>query len=438
MNFRFVFFVAIRYFKAKRREKKIASSILSASGICMGVMTLVVVIAVMNGFQLSFIEPILEIKSYHIQVERNNADSLTADQVDAIRAMDGVRSIVPFVEIQAIAGLRRPCLVRGIPLDTVELDQGFSASFSTEFDLPGKSRLAEENSVLLGSQLAAQLHLRPGDTLSLFTFSGASFDRLAPQQKNLQVTGLFKTGFYEIDLNWAFVSMATADGFGAALAPVYGIKLDNRNDEENVIRRIKDLLREADSLEHTRVESWRDFNRVFFGALLTEKMMMMFLIGLIFIVVAFNIFHSLRKSVYERVEEIATLKAMGASVRTVQNIFISEGFMIGLVGGILGMTLGLLIAGNINSVFRLIEKIANTALLPAVEIVLTPLAGSPRLAPISLFSPTVFYIDEVPIRILLHEVFAIIFFAILCSAYAAFFASKHITSINPSSVLRFE
>jgi len=434
MKLRFIFFVAARYFRTKRKDRKIASSVFSVTGIAVGVMTLVVVLSVMNGFQLSFIEPILEVKSYHIQISPKDPAGLSPGVLDAIRNMEGVRTVVPFIEIQAIADNSRPCIVRAIPADSLKTDPGFDVSFDSSFDKPDESHLKGEGTIVLGNQLAEQLYLVKGGDLSLFTFAGPAFERLSPRNQLLNVTGLFKTGFYEIDLNWGFISLETAQFFESSLPKVYGIKLKDRMNDGPILKRLRRLLEGED----VRIESWREFNRVFFGALLTEKLLMMFLIGLIFIVVGFNIFHSLRRSVYERQEEIATLKAIGATIGTVKNIFISEGIMIGFLGSLLGMILGLLIAENINQLFRLTEEIANSFFIPVLQFILKPIDGSVRIEPVSIFSPRVFYINEVPIRLFVHELFIISIAALSSSALAASFAAGSIARIKPSIILRNE
>ena len=120
---------------------------------------------------------------------------------------------------------------------------------------------------------------------------------------------------------------------------------------------------------------------------------MMFLIGLIFVVVGLNIFHSLRRSVQERVEDIATLKALGATNGTIRNIFVSEGFMIGFLGSLAGLILGLLVADNINLIFRIVEEVLNSFFIPIVEVVLKPFVGEVAIPRAYIFSPMVFYID---------------------------------------------
>jgi lipoprotein-releasing system permease protein len=434
MRIRFILFVAARYFRTKRRHKRIAYSILSALGIAVGVMTLIVVMAVMNGFQLSFVEPILQVKSYHIQLSLTDGIGLSEQSLAAIRQMKNVSAVIPFVELQGIANTRHPCIIRAIPSAAIEDDRGFAESFASAFQRPDRETLGSIGTIVIGAKLAAQLGLREGDTISIFTMSGSSFDGSSPRGVDLIVSGLFKTGFYEIDLNWAFISLETAQMFEERLSPVYGIKLRSRFRVDETMRSLKDLL----DTRQVKMQSWREFNRVFFGALLTEKLTMMFLIGLIFVVVGLNIFHSLRRAVQERMEEIATLKALGASGSAVKNIFISEGFMIGFFGSLAGMLLGLLVASNINTFFRLVEALANTFFIPLIEYALSPFGEEISIPPVSIFSPMVFYIDEVPVRVLLPESFGVCVVALLCSSLAAAFAANRVTRFRPAIIMRNE
>jgi lipoprotein-releasing system permease protein len=432
MKARFVFFVAARYFRTKRRHRRIASSLLSVLGIAVGVMTLVAVMAVMNGFQLSFIEPILEIKSYHIQV--SGGGDLPESVLTSIRELKNVSAVTPFVELQGIANTRLPCILRGIPLGAISKDSGFVASFSSEHQKPGERSLAPFGSAVVGDQLGNQLGLREGDKVSIFTVSSQSFDASSPSDVELSVTGFFKTGFYEIDLNWVFVSLETARLFEEEPSLTYGIKLENRFRDAETIDQVKEIV----DFSKADVQSWREFNRVFFGALLTEKVTMMFLIGLIFVVVGLKIFHSLRRSVQERVEDIATLKALGATESTIRNIFVSEGFMIGFLGSLAGLILGLLVAHNINLIFRIVEEALNSLFIPVAEVVLRPFAGEISIPRAYIFSPMVFYIDQVPVRVLFPELLLVSFVAVLCSTLAAAFAANRVSRFYPATIMRNE
>lgn len=429
MKARFVFIIASRYFKTKRRSQKISSSLLSTAGIAVGIMTLIAVLSIMNGFQLSFIGPILEVKSYHVLLTEKSGEEIG---LSALVEHPEILSAIPFREIQGIVGMKRVCTIRGIPLNALELDRGFADSFSDHFDSPGRENLEQEGSIVIGEQLAAQLNVRKGDTLGVMTASGSSLNDVVSNGRTFTVTGIYKTGFYEIDLNWAFISMDTARSFSENKARTIGVKLRNRYRDLEVVRFLKQRYPDHN------VKSWREYNQVFFGALRTEKALMMLLVGLIFVVVGFNIHHSLRRSVYERYEEIATLKAVGASDRTIRSIFISEGVLIGFTGGFVGTILGLLIALNINPLFHLIERLVNQLLLPVLEIVLSPIASELSFIPLSIFSPTVFYIDEVPSQVLLPEVLFIVLFAFLCSMFAAAYASKRVSQAKPAVIMRNE
>jgi lipoprotein-releasing system permease protein len=429
----FVRLVGMRYFKARRKSQGVASTLLAASGIALGVMTLTAVLAVMNGFQLGFIESILEIGSYHLQIRGPAEQALAASEVARLRALEEFTAVVPFAELQAIAegkyGEQRALVIRALPPDVLALDKGFRDGIEV---VQGLFDIESDASLVLGVELARHLGIRPGDRISVMSLEGASFEDLEPSRRDFTVTGLFKCGYYEIDLGWAFTSLKSA---AAAFLPSvpdlrYGVKLADRFRDRQALRRVEALLGPG------RAGSWREFNRAFFGALLMEKIFMMILICLIFIVVGFNIFHTLRRAVRERYEEIGVLKALGASGASIRYIFVLEGLLLGFFGSLAGMALGLLISVNINGVFAAAELVVN-GVMRAAETLAAPLAGygAERFA---VFSPTYFYISEVPARILLHEVVLINLFALASSVLAAAVASRRVADVKPAEILRYE
>ena len=160
---------------------------------------------------------------------------------------------------------------------------------------------------------------------------------------------------------------------------------------------------------------------------------------MIFVVVAVNIYQSLRRSVVERTEEIGVLKAIGAPPLPLQLVFILEGLWIGLAGGLLGLGLGLLVSLNINELFRLAEIVVNAVAYAGQWIVgLVTGSGDGATGAFSIFSPAYFYLDEVPAVIVPVEVMAIVIFAILSATIAAWVASRRVSSIAPAAVLRYE
>ena len=432
MSLRLLAFVSLRYFRSRRQGSGVAATILSVVGVAVGVMTLTAVLGVMNGFQLGFIESILELSSYHIQIERTDGLALAPELLQRLSRLPMVTAVVPFSEQQVIMEGRftgsRGCLLRGVPADVASLDPSFRSRLEI---VEGAFQLTDPTDMVLGVELARYLGVGVGDTVSALALGGESFASLAPVRRLYRVTGLFRSGYYEYDLGWAFVNLAGSGGGRAGEPQVrYGLKLRNRFRDEAALRAVHALLGPGPY----RVGSWREFNRAFFAALRMEKLLMMILIGLIFVVVGFNIYHSLRRSVRERFEEIGVLKALGASQGSVQYIFVTEGLLIGLIGGGLGLALGLLLAANINAVFRAVEALANLVLALASRLLL-PLAGGERFA---LFSPAYFYLSEVPSRVLFSEALLVMLFAVGSCLLAALFAASPVRRVLPAEVLRYE
>ena len=417
-----VLFVAARHFRTKRREKGHTAGILSIIGIAAGVMTLISVLAVMNGFQSGTIEDLLEVGSYHLQTD-------TVADPDAIDAVRGVAAVVPFAEsFSLISGFFPDPLaafVRAVPSDIRERD----ARFDNNVEIVSGQWDLSEGTLVVGQELARRLGVRVGDEVQLVSFTGSLTE---PEQISATVTGVFKTGFLEYDTGWSYISLGWARGLGLAEPTRIGIKIVDRFRDRQVSRRI------LSSIPDIELGSWREFNRAIFGALRLEKTLMMVLVGLIFVVVGVNIYQSLRRSVVERTEEIGVLKAIGGDPTLLQQVFLMEGLGIGLVGGLAGLGLGIAVSRNINGLFTLAETIINglgTAWNWVVGLFSTGDAANQSFA---IFSPAYFYIDEVPAVLFPLEVAGIVIFAIASAAIAALVASRRVSGILPAEVLRYE
>ncbi len=430
MNLRWILFVSARHFRTRRREKGHTAAILSVLGIAAGVMTLNAVLAVMNGFQLGTIENILEVGSYHLQVETDAPQALA----DELQELGGVRTAVPYQDLFGLASgyFRDPAavVIRSVPEDVLARDARFASSLSVP---SGSFDLATPGSVVIGEQLARRLGLRAGDEMQVVGFDGTGAGS-ASTSAGLRVTGLFTSGFLEYDAGWAYVSLETAGILGIEGAGTVGVKLTDRFADRRMVAQISALAPDA------RIESWREFNRAIFGALRLEKTLMMLLVGLIFVVVALNIFQSLRRSVVERTEEIAVLKAIGAGPLALQTVFVFEGLLIGLLGGGIGTLGGILVSSNVNELFGFAEYLINllsgaTQWLGAVLSGVNPQSAR---AAFSVFSPAYFYIERIPSSLLPGEVAGIFVFALGSATLAAFAASRRVARIMPAQVLRYE
>jgi lipoprotein-releasing system permease protein len=422
-NSSWLFFVAGRFGSVDSRGRSALTSLLSSLGIAFGVMALIVILSVMNGFQMGYIESILEVSSFHVRLSGSRGD------IEKIAALPGVRSVYEFGEAQTLMQGRydqqQGVLLRSIPDDIMQRDGGFASCVKME---SGAFSIDSPRTVVIGYELARMLAVKPGDRVSLVAVSGDSSTDLFPENADLTVTGLFKTGYYEIDSTFSFVSLGTGRALTGNPARIQAaVKLSDTSRDAPFIASL------ARDFPLVSAESWRAYNRAFFGALRVEKNMLLFLVVLIFVVVTVNIYNGMRRAVYERREEISVLAALGGEPSRIRYIFLANGLAIGLSGGILGLLAGLLVSVRINSVFVIAEDIVNgfNAFVSALFC----------LAPESvftLFSPEYFYMDEVPVRILFPEVLFIFLFGVLSAAAASYFASRTITKMKSAEVLRYE
>jgi lipoprotein-releasing system permease protein len=214
-----------------------------------------------------------------------------------------------------------------------------------------------------------------------------------------------------------------------------GVKLKNRWQDAHAVGLIGNLnaVKNAGDMKTT---SWRDYNKAFFSALRSEKLLMFLLVGLIFIVVGLNIFQAQRRSVLERREEIGLLRALGADEWAVRLVFVWDGFVIGIAGAGAGIALGLFLATHIGGFFTVLEHIVNT-FVTLVNLIYR-IFGRSQLEEFAIFSPAVFYIKEIPARIIPHEAALIFLFGFLSALLSSWFASRRAARTRPAEVLRYE
>jgi lipoprotein-releasing system permease protein len=321
-------------------------------------------------------------------------------------------------------------VIRGLPPDALQKDSGMAAKLEFE---AGSFDLEQDHAILLGAELARALSARLGDEISLFSVTGLFAGGDAPGEdgsasvNTFTVTGIFRSGFYEYDLGWGFINLERARALAGPELSM-GIKLRDRWQDRQALG----LIEKALAGENSKISTWRDYNRAFFGALRTEKLFMFLLVGLIFIVVGLNIFQAQRRAVLERREEIGLLRAVGGGDTAVRLVFVWDGLIIGFCGATAGLILGLLVASNIPFFFTLMETVVNLFVR-----IINFFSGS-FFGEFALFSPTVFYIKEIPSRVIPHEVFLIFMFGFLSALLAAWFASGKVTRTKPAEVLRYE
>ena len=413
-----IFFVLRRFNAADTKGRSAITGILSVLGIAFGVTVLIVILAVMNGFQRSFIDTILQVSSAHVQLYGSES------ALEKARAAGGFQSFYIFSETQTIMqgnyGRQQPAILRAVPETILSDDRGFAAAVTM---MEGRFDLSAPHSVVLGYELARMLSVSAGDKISLLALSGSADTDIFPEDAECTVAGLMKTGYYAIDAGFAFMSLLCGKQQELSAA----VKLQNSEADGVYIARVSAAIPEL------KAESWRTYNQAFFGALRIEKNTMFMLVFLIFVVVTVNIYNGMRRSIYERREEISVLASLGAKKEHIQALFIANGFTIGLLGASTGLLLGLLLSADINRVFLLAEYIVNTV-IEAANILLEYRFSTG----FSIFSSQYFYIDSVPVRIFFNEVFLIFLFGVFSASFAASIAARKILTLKPAEVLRYE
>jgi lipoprotein-releasing system permease protein len=411
MNLPLELSVGLRYIRAKRKQAFI--SVISAFGVLgvmLGVMTLIIVLGVMNGFERDLKEKILGTVS-HLVVMNNSTRSITDwNQVlDRIKALDGVNAVTPYIYGQAMLSFRgrvRGVIVRGI--DPKTAPQVISISNYLEKGSLEDLHESEDgiNGVIIGKELANANSLRMGDSIQLISPQGKRTPIGAiPRVQNFKIAGIFKSGMYEFDSNLVYMGLGEAQKFFEMGSGVTGIEVNLRN--------IYDAPKIASRIESTLgvpywTRTWRDMYRNLFSALKLEKIAMFIILTFIVLVAAFNIIISLIMLVMEKSRDIAVLKSLGATSDLIMRIFVVQGMIIGVAGTVLGAVAGL-VGGALLAKYPFIE-------LPE----------------------EIYTISTIPIAIYPWDVVIICVLALTICFIATIYPSYRAARLEPAEALRYE
>ena len=299
-DFKWIYFVSRRISRINRKGRTSVTSALASLGLCFGVASLIVVLSVMNGFQMSFKDAIMEISSYDARVS-NITDQQEEEFLSWCSVRSDVECVVPFYEAQGLmagtGGRQSAALVRAVPQNTMQEDAGFKKQLRM---VAGKFDLSGGDGIIVGNTLAHNLGLYVGSRVNILALSGSSDVSLLSANRQFVVKGIFFCGYSDINAAYSFISLdAGKTNFGAGAKKTFGIKTAGSSGEMAFLGAVKNKFPDA------QVSVWRDYNRSFFGALRMEKTMMFLLILLIFVVVAVNIYNGMRRLVYERKDDIA-------------------------------------------------------------------------------------------------------------------------------------
>jgi len=408
--------VGLRYTRARRgsgRNSFISFiALTSMAGIALGVAALIVVLSVMNGFQDELRTRILSVASH---IEIRGLPTLADDAAVARTALANprVKAAAPYVLGQAMlsAGeVNRGALIRGVDPareDTVA-DIGRHMRAGALADLkPG------EFGIVLGGELARALGVRRGETVVVITPQGnVTAAGTLPRLKSFKVVGVFEVGMYEFDSGLALIHIDDARKL-YRLDGVSGVrlKLDDLFAAPEVARELLATLNVS-----AEVRDWTRNHANFFRAVQIEKRVMFIILTLIIAVAAFNIVSAQVMTVTDKQADIAILRTLGASPASIMAIFMLQGALIGLIGTVIGVVGGILLALNVGTV------------IPAIE----------RLFSVQFLDKTVYYISELPSDLQRGDVVTIAGIALLLALLATIYPAWRAAKVNPAEALRFE
>lgn len=407
--------VAWRYLRARRKEAFISVIAgFSFVGIMLGVATLIIVMAVMNGFRTELVSRILGINGHMIIQPVDGPFTDYADLVKRFEAVPGIKMALPLVEGQVLAssqtGGSTGALVRGTRAEDLTKLKTVSDNIKSG-DMVG---FAAGDGVLVGSRMADQLGLRVGDLITLTSPEGDVTPMgVNPRIKSYKISGLFEIGMSEYDASIIYMPLEESQLYFNADGLVQSIELFVNNPDD--IDNLRPKVEEAAGRQ-ILVTDWRQRNQTFFSALQVERNVMFMILTLIVLVAALNIISGLIMLVKDKGSDIAILRTMGASAGAIMRIFFMTGAAIGIVGTIAGVLLGVLVCVNIESIRQFFSWVSGTV----------------------LFDPQLYFLSQLPAEMDVSETISVVAMALTLSFIATIFPAWRASRLDPVQALRYE
>ena len=412
--------VGLRYTRAGKKSSRNSFisfiSMASVAGIALGVAALIVVLSVMNGFQKEVTARMLSVLA-HVEIfdARGEMPGWRETAAQALRHSE-VRAAAPFVDTQAMLisdGVMKPVLVRGvIPAQEAQVSEVASHMREGRFDAlqPGSYN------IVIGRALATALDVGVGDRVTMLMAGGspgqAPAPNAAPRTRPLTVAGIFEAGHFEFDSGLAFASLDDTEALAGVRAPG-GLRL--KLADMDAAPRVAGEL-QASLPGELYVRDWSKVNAVWFAAVQSQKRMLFIILTMIVAVAAFNLVSTLVMTVRDKQADIAILRTIGASPRSIMTIFMVQGTLVGLLGAALGVGLGVLVAANIHPIVSFIEG----------------------LFQVKFLSQEIYLISEIPSQLRWGDVGWIGGVAVLLAFVATLYPSWSASRVKPAEALRYE
>ncbi|MGB6382878.1 MAG: lipoprotein-releasing ABC transporter permease subunit [Syntrophobacteria bacterium] len=373
-------FIGLRYLKAKRKQTFVSLiTLISIAGVMVGVTALIVVIAVMNGFKEDLRDKILGVTS-HVVISRFDGNISKYQEVRAkVGEVSGVNAATPFIYTQVMISSRKAisgAVLRGIEPKTaskvINLPKNMRAGSLEELEAENKPEgMRATPGIILGNELASNIGALRGEPVTVISPLGrlTPLGRV-PRSQTFRVAGIFDSGMYEYDSTIAYVSLWAAQRFLGIGDRVTGIevRVDDIYEADRVAKAIGKAL---DGYPYWS-RDWMRMNKNLFSALKLEKIVMFIILTLIILVAAFNIVGTLIMVVIEKTRDIAILKSMGATRRSIMKIFMIEGAVIGLVGTLLGLLGGYTLC-KLLATYKFIELPSDVYYISTLPVQMNPL-----------------------------------------------------------------
>lgn len=408
-------FVGLRYTRSKHKNNFISFiSLASMLGILFGVLVLITVLSVMNGFEKELRGRILSMVS-HVTI--SGTDGLLSDwrtEQQKIISHAGVKGTAPFIQKQVMLSANGE--VRGVLLQGVEPAEQKKVSDVDKHVIDGDfaDLKPRSYSIALGVELAQQLSVFPGDKVTVITpMVRVTPAGMIPRSKRFTVSSVYEMNMAEYDGSTAFIHLRDASKLFKTKDKVTGLrlKLDNLFDAPQLSYQLQSEFGKG-----YKVKDWGEENKSLFQVMKTERTVMFFILFLIVLVAVFNLVSTLVMAVNDKRADIAILKTQGMSSGQIRKIFMVQGTIIGFVGAVLGAILGVLLASNIEVIMTSIENLLGIEFLPQ----------------------GIFYETRIPSFVNYTQVIGIAFSAFVLAMLATLYPASQAAKVQPAESLRYE